>query len=207
MKIIIADDHKLIIEGLRIVVEKCFPDSKVFGVSNKEDLLELLQKEKIDILFQDIKFGKWDARDFLKTLKEEYPDLIILIISSLSNLSVVRVLMNQGANGYLTKSDANEEIPIAVNKVLKGETYISPAIQKQMKSATLKSKNRDSIELTSREKEVLSLILQEKTTSQIADHLFLSPKTIESHRANLFLKFDVKNLVGLIKKAIYAGFI
>jgi len=203
MHILIADDHALIIDGFVTVIKNHDASIGCYRATNKLELFETLESNHVDILFQDVMFGKNDARDFVKEIKEKYPELKIIIVSTLEDKQTVETLLKQGVNGYLVKSDSSNEIISALTAVSEGKTFISNNLKRQGTS----SLKKNTIILTSREKEVLALILQEKTTKQIADKVCLSEKTVESHRANLFIKFGVKNLAGLVKQAILEGFL
>lgn len=204
MNILIADDHHLVLEGLTNVLET-MENVKIFQAKNKNLLLYQLRSHKIDILFQDILFGDHNAREFIKEIIKEFPSLKIIIISSISDLEVVDSLFKQGIHGYLLKSDDLSEISSSIATVMDNQIYISAEIRDltyREKRLNLKS----NVVLTPREKEVLKLILKEKTTNEIGEKLDVSTKTVEKHRANLFIKFGVKNVVGLVKKAIMEGY-
>lgn len=205
MKILIADDHSLIIDGFITVLKNQDPSISCYMAIDKLKLFEILKNNPIDILFQDIMFGKTDARDFIKEIKENYPKLKIIIISSLADENTVNTLFKQDVDGYLLKSDPKEEIFRAIETLHKEGKFISKGLVNNGNQNLIRQKQN--ILLTPREKEILSLILQEKTTKEIAELVFLSEKTVENHRANLFIKFDVKNLAGLVKKAILEGFL
>jgi len=204
MKVLIADDHALIIDGFVTVIKNYDTSIGCYKATNKHELFEILEVNPVDVLFQDVMFGKSDARDFVKEIKEKYPLLKIIIVSTLEDKHTVETLLKQGVDGYLVKSDTSSEIISALTAVLQGEKFISKSLTRQGTSSTLKTHN---IILTPREKEILNLILQEKTTKQIANKVCLSEKTVENHRTNLFIKFGVKNLAGLVKKAILEGFL
>lgn len=204
MNILIADDHHLVLEGLTNVLET-MENVKIFQAKNKNLLLYQLRSHKIDILFQDILFGDHNAREFIKEIIKEFPSLKIIIISSISDLEVVDSLFKQGIHGYLLKSDDLSEISSSIATVMNDQIYISAEIR----DLTYREKRLDlksTVVLTPREKEVLKLILKEKTTNEIGEKLDVSTKTVEKHRANLFIKFGVKNVVGLVKKAIMEGY-
>lgn len=203
MKVLVADDHELIIDGFVTVIENYDASIECYRATNKFELFETLESVSVDMLFQDVMFGKNDARSFVKEIKEKYPELKIIIISTLEDNNTVETLLKQGVDGYLAKSDSSNEIISALTAVSEGKTFISNNLKKQGTT----SLRKNTIILTPREKEVLSLILQEKTTKEIADKVCLSEKTVENHRANLFIKFGVKNLAGLVKQAILEGFL
>ena len=154
---------------------------------------------------RDIRFGKDDAREFLAGIMESYPTLKIIILTSIMETGLVESLFKMGVTGYLLKSDESDEICRAIHSVRVGEKFISTELKEII------SGNRvdfyKNIIITPREKEILDLILQEKTTREIAREVFLSEKTIENYRASLFLKFDVKNMAGLVRKAVLEGYI
>lgn len=196
MKVIIADDHQLIINGLQSVLTEKYPQVEVDGAINKSILYELLATNKYDVLIQDLKFGADNAKDFLKEIKSEYPSLKKIVLSSISDSVTIKQLSNL-VDGYVIKSESLEELTNAISKVTNGEKYFS-----ELASNRLKENSVDEITLTRREKEVLQVTLQEKSIKEIADILCISEKTVELHRSNLFVKLDVKNITGLVKKAI-----
>lgn len=204
MNILIADDHHLILEGLGNILRE-LRNARVYEAKNKMHLMHHLREDRIDILFQDILFGNHDARNFLMEIKDKFPDLKIIIISSISELEVIESLLKQGVNGYLLKSDDLKQILEAIDVVMENEIYISSDIQEMYMGKT-QIEQRSSINLTPREKEVLDLILKEKTIKEIADKLIISSKTVEKHRANLFIKFQARNIAGLVKKAVLEGY-
>lgn len=207
MTIAIVDDHQLIIDGFVSVVQNAYPNSKVRTAANERGLFSILKQEKIDVLFLDIRLQHSDARDFMKKLRTEYPTLAIIIISSLSDLPTIETLFKQGADGYLLKSDPKAEIIRAIKTATsRSEKFISKGIEAKYFAHNI-VKNHRSTHLTPRESEILSLILDGKTTKEIAKSVFLSEKTIENHRTNIFMKFDVKNVASLVKKAILEGYL
>lgn len=159
-----------------------------------------------DLLFQDVRFGNNDARDFIKTVMETYPSMKVIIISSLDDSNTIKTLLNQGVHGYILKSDSEQEIFNAIQSVMGKNIYISPEVKKLYTERELLFCSQKVI-LTPRENEVLQLIASEKSSREIASELSLSEKSIEYYRSNLLLKFGAKNVVGLVKKALLEGFI
>lgn len=206
MNIIIADDHSLILEGCFNILVKAFNDSKILKAESKEELYHRLATDPIDILLQDIRFGKYDAREFISEIRTKYPDLKIIIISTYTDELTVNSLLIKGVHGFVSKSDDSNELIKAINTVIKGETYLSSDI-KYNTGVTRAQSTSQLPDLTNREKEVLRCIMNGATIKQTAEQLFLSEKTIETYRANLFLKFDASNVALLVKKAIMLGFI
>lgn len=197
MKLIIADDHHLIVEGLKTAIEKSYPDFEIYSAMNKLELFELLKKHHVNILVQDIKFGDSNARDFLDGIKKSFPKLKIILLSSVSDSVSIRQLSKK-VDSYILKSESLDEIIAAIDSALIGGKYFSKEATKRLNEFP----EDDEVVLSRREKEVLAVIMKEKSIKEIAEILFISEKTVEMHRSNLFVKLDVKNLTGLIKKAI-----
>ncbi len=197
MNIIIADDHQLILDGLKSVVKTNFPNSTIHTAINKAELFEILSHNKIDILIQDVKFGAHHASDFIEELTVEYSNTKVIFLTSVSD-SVSIAKLSHRVSGYILKSESLEEIIKAIRQVSIGEVYFSEQSRAKMDQLI----PDEEVVLTRREKEVLEVIMQEKSTKEVAEILSISEKTVELHRSNLFVKLDVKNLTGLIKKTI-----
>ncbi|HLW40045.1 MAG TPA: response regulator transcription factor [Brumimicrobium sp.] len=203
MNIAIAEDHKLIIDGLTTLLEA--KGHSVFYAMNSEELEQLLKEEVIHVLIQDIRFGSVDARTIIPNFLNDYPKMKIVALSSLEDYATIKSVMALGVHGYLAKTQSPELIFDAIEAVFSGQTYLCPESKK------INSKNKDIssesvIQLSTREREVLASILAEKSTKEIANSLCISEKTVEYYRSNLFLKFGVKNVSGLVKRAILQGF-
>ncbi len=201
MKIIIADDHELILSGLETKIKNHFPQSEIIKTIHKTALFEALKNNEIDILLQDIKFGFDDARDFINEIKEKYPKLKIIVLSSISDSVSIQKIINKGIDAYVLKSESSDEIILAIENVILGKKHFSDEIEKRIQ----KPENSSQIILTRREKEILEVIMKEKSTKEIAEILSISEKTVEMHRSSLFIKMDVKNITGLVKKVIALG--
>lgn len=197
MKIIIADDHHLIVEGLKTAIQKSHPDFEIYSAMNKIELFEILQSNNVKVLIQDIKFGDSNAKDFIDEIKIRFPKVKIILLSSVSDSVSIRQLSKK-VDSYILKSESLDEIIAAIDSTLKGDKYFSKESLKRLNEFP----EDDQIILSRREKEVLAVIMKEKSIKEIAETLFISEKTVEMHRSNLFVKLDVKNLTGLIKKAI-----
>lgn len=208
MNILVSDDHQLILDGIGTYIKKCYPESEIAFAKTKSALIAELNTVRYDVLLQDIRLGNDDAREFIKDIFRIQPEIKVIIVSTLFDTTTVKTLLNQGAHGYVIKVDGLDEIHQAIEAVLNGTTYLSSALQKQLidSSLTTQTTHQGKVMLTEREKEVLKAILDEKSTKAIAESLFISEKTVEGYRANLFVKFDVKNVAGLVKKAILQGF-
>ena len=202
MKILLADDHFLVLDGLEVLLSTFEFVEKTQSVLNFVELKETLKEESFDILLLDIHFGKHDGRTIIQEIKQLMPDIKVIALTSHSDTVTIKSSVNAGFDGYLLKIDGREEIEKALKAVMNDEKYFSPKTQ-QVFFETQTSKNKT--ELTEREKEILQLIVQEKTTKEIAEQLCVSEKTVETHRASIMQKLEVKNIAGMVKKAIMQG--
>jgi DNA-binding NarL/FixJ family response regulator len=201
MNIVIAEDHALIVDGLRSLLES--NGYLVFHAPDELALLKLLQQEKVDLLIQDIRFGKVDARTIIPTIREQFSEVKILVLTSLDDLASVQSILATNIQGYIIKTEPSELILEAIVTITAGKTYLSPEVQSLLVG---KESAQPEIQLSERETGVLNGILDEKSTKEIAETLYISEKTVEHYRSSLFTKFDVKNVSGLVKKAILLGF-
>lgn len=204
MRILLADDHFLVLNGLEVLLSTFGFVKETKSVLNYMELKEALKKEKFDVLLLDIHFGKHDGREIIQEINQLMPSMKIIALTSHADAVTIKSSVNAGFDGYLLKIDGREEIENALKAVTNNEKYFSPKTQ-QFFFETQTSKN--TVELTEREKEILQLIVQEKTTREIAEQLFLSEKTIETHRGNIMLKLEVRNIAGMVKKAIMQGLV
>jgi len=202
MKILIADDHHLIIEGLEKVLHKAFPNYQIFCATNLEDLRSTLLNEDIDVLIQDIKFGQFNANDFINELKNDYPKLKIIIVSSISDHTTIQKFYRK-TDGYIIKSEHTNELIKAIKTVVSGEKFLSCRTKNLIDNLNIDCE----IVLSRREKEIITVIMKEKSINEIAEELCISPKTVEMHRSNLFAKLGVNNITGLVKTVIAKGLV
>lgn len=202
MKILLADDHFLVLDGLEVLLSTFEFVEKTQSVLNFMELKEMLKKQSFDVLLLDIHFGKHDGRAIIQEIKQLMPDMKVIALTSHSDSVTIKSSVNAGFDGYLLKIDGREEIEKALKAVMNDEKYFSPKTQQTFFEMNA-TKNK--AELTEREKEILQLIVQEKTTKEIAEQLCVSEKTVETHRAGIMQKLEVKNIAGMVKKAIMQG--
>ncbi len=209
--IAITDDHRLVIMGAENML-RSFTDVMVTATYNSgAALLEGLKKEQPDVLLLDIMIPDINGKDLAEIIKEKYPDIRMIALTSLDAPSHVNGMMRRGCLGYLLKNTDPETMIQAIHTVYAGKEFLDPVIKEQLVQSILKEQKLHPMEtipvLSQREKEVLQLIVQEYTSQQIADKLFISLRTVESHRFSIFQKLDVKNMVGLVKVAIQMGLV
>ncbi|VTR52970.1 response regulator [Sphingobacterium thalpophilum] len=206
IKIAITDDHPLLLEGLKNIIN-AHEDYEVVGMyANAADLFNHIESDHPLVLLLDINLPDANGIDLVKGLKENYKDLKIVAFSVHNELAVINSILNEGADAYLQKNAHGYEIIAAITQVLLGNRYICEKTQ-----AILNKKTDTGLKqvpkLTRREKEILSYVAKGLTTNQIADALFISSHTVESHRKNLMEKFQTKSVTAAVKSAIEYGLI
>lgn len=204
MKILIADDHFLVLDGLELLLSTFNFVEKTNRASNYFELKIELANDKFDVLLLDIHFGKHDGREIISEIKKIQSEMKVIALTSHSDTATIKSAISTGFDGYLLKIDGRDEIEKALKTVLAGEKYFSSKTQQSFFETQT---NPQKIELTEREREILQLIVHEKTTKEIAETLFLSEKTIETHRGNIMLKLEARNIAGIVRKAIMLGLV
>lgn len=204
MKILLADDHFLVLDGLEILLSTFSFVNETKRALNFNELKNNMEEQAFDVLLLDIYFGKQDGREIIQEIKALQPGMKIIALTSHSDWVTIKSSISAGFDGYLLKIDGREEIENALLTVIKNERYFSSKTQQIFfEMSTAKNKT----ELTDREKEVLQAIVEEKTTKEIAAQMYISEKTVETHRSNIMMKLEVKNIAGMVKKALIDGLV
>lgn len=205
IRILVVDAQKLVADGL-VVTLRAEPRLQVVGyASNGEGLLERLLALQVDLVMMDVSLPKKDGIDTMRELRRKSPGLKVLAHSALREIEYVNSMFVEGASGYLVKGGPPEEIIQAVDTVMGGGRYVSPAARASIERGyqhTDKRIDGEYIGLTTREREVIRLIALERTSTEIADALCISEETVKSHRKNLMHKLDVRSSAGLVKYAV-----
>jgi DNA-binding NarL/FixJ family response regulator len=203
IKILIVDDHPLVLEGLKSLLSDSEGITVAGTASNAIDAIAFLKSNPVDIAFLDINLPDISGIELCKKVKEQFPDVKTLALSTFSERAYVSRMIQNGASGYLIKSSSKEEILEAISQVQAGGYFMNVNFEQNASSPAPKTVPF----LTRREKEVLLLIAEGLTNPQIADQLFVSVTTVNSHRQNLLMKFEVSNTASLIKLAAGLGLI
>ena len=209
IKVYLADDHQMLIEGMKAVI-KTNDNFEVVGFSlNGIQLIEQVEKTRADILVMDINMPEKDGIEVLKELSNTKKSFKVIVLSSYDDLKLVKEVINLGARGYLTKQSVGDNIIEALTEVHNGEEYFCNIMQdKILASFKQNNKNDDLSELlppiylTNRELVIIKLIALEYSGKMISEKLFISTNTVETHRKNLLKKLNVKSSIGLVKYAI-----
>lgn len=209
IKVAIADDHLLIIGGLSSMLKKNKKFQLIFSATSGPELFLKLRETLPDVLFLDIQLPGLSGIEICKIVKQDYPSVRIIALTNHEESHFVKQMLRNGASGYLLKNTDGGRIAEAVEQVMQGGQYIDQVLQRAMLDELLSGKKKTTagIMLTKREQEILGLIAQEYSNQEIADKLFISLRTVETHRLNISQKLNVKNTVGLVKEAYQRGLI
>ncbi len=196
-RILIVDDHPLIAQSLSSIIS----DSKVGEVvsiaGTSKQCLEMVATKHIDLILLDINLPDGSGLEICKTIKNKYPHIKILALSSFEEYTIIRKMLENGASGYILKNSMPEEVIEGIDTVLKGETFLCHEVD-----LILKKKPEQQIFLTPRETELLKFICEGHTNPEIAEKLFLGVETINSYRKNLLYKLNARNTAVLVKIAM-----
>lgn len=206
-QLLIVDDHALIRQGVKSKVEQVYSDSNITMVESAEQALVFMAHHKVDVLLSDISMQGMNGIELCKMVKEKYPSVKVIIVTQHKQIWMVKQLYALNADGLVHKEDSLDELELALKACEKGERYFAPSINSLILTHLVSdaASVTGEIVLTMRERAILNLIAQEFTTKEIADQLHIGEKTIETHRKNLLLKFEVRNMVGLVRKAMELG--
>lgn len=197
IKIFVTDDHYMVVEGMRSILLQEESFVWMGHATNASSCMAFIRQQQPDVLLLDINLPDKSGIDLCKEIKEKYPGIYILGLSSFNQQSYIQKMIQNGASGYLLKNASQAEIVKAIKTVVKGDTFLSA------ESANTIRENKDAQipVITRREKEVLQLIAQGFNNRAIAEKLFISATTVDTHRNNLLAKFDVKNSANLVSLA------
>jgi len=214
IQIAIADDEALFRKGLGMLLEDYQDLSIVLEAENGQDLLNQLYstQDLPDVLLLDMKMPVLNGVETAKLMREHFPDIPIIILSTHFSKAFILNMIEMGAASYLPKNTDPDEVVETIKSVLtKGFYYTNEVMQiireDFMNKNQPKVKVAQAVDITTREKEVLQLICEEYTTSEIADKLYISPRTVEGHRNNLLSKLGCRNMAGLVVNAIHLGLV
>jgi DNA-binding NarL/FixJ family response regulator len=203
IKLFIVDDHYMVIEGIRSLLQNEHDIEWTGHAMNAESCMAFLQRQQPDVILMDISLPDKSGIDLCREVKMKYSKIRILGLSTFNQRSYVEKMLENGASGYLLKNAGKEELLQGITSAMARKVYLSHEA-----AIALRSPGKDdSPQLTRREKEVLELIAAGMTNQMIADSLYISCTTVDTHRKNLLQKFDVNNVAALIKRAVKAGFI
>lgn len=198
IRVFIVDDHYMVVEGIRSLLQHEARIEWLGHAMNAESCLAFLKRQLPDVILMDINMPDKNGIELCKEVKELYPSVLILGLSTFNQQSFIQKMMENGASGYVLKNATQEELMAGLETVVRGKTYLSGEAALSLR----KQPEGETPVLTRREKEVLSLIAEGMTNAEIASKLFISVTTVDTHRKNLLTKFEAKNTAALVKIAM-----
>lgn len=198
VNILVVDDHSMVIEGMKAILSKIPAVTLAATACNAFEAIAALRNHPVDVAFLDINMPDISGIELCAKIKKEFPAVHVLALSTFKQRSYVSQMIANGASGYLLKSAGKEEIEEAIQAVVAGKMFFSIDINN---TAPEPPADDEPPTLTRREKEILQLIAEGMTNNEIAEKIFVSPYTVDTHRKNLLSKFEVNNTAMLIKKA------
>lgn len=208
IRILLADDHQLFLDGLSALLGQIASVEIVAAVSDGAQLLEKLKGSEGDLVIVDLHMPVLGGLETTKMIRELYPAVKVLGLTMDNEVDSVQDMLEAGASGYILKNTGKAELETAILQVMKGEVYLSQSLSNQLAQRLLLKKKavvEEACELdmlTEREVEILKMVALENSNTEIAEKLYISPKTVETHRKNLMKKIGVRNSLGIYKFAV-----
>jgi two-component system, NarL family, nitrate/nitrite response regulator NarL len=196
-----VDDHQIVIDGLDVLIG-FEADFEIVGTSNDPSkVIDILQNLDVDVLLTDTNMPQLSGIELCKLVRQNYPNIKILALSMNTEGETIREMVAAGASGYVLKTTSKQDLITALKTVGEGKKYFAQEALQSFLDATTKSQNTEEEELTPRELEIIKLIYEDLSNKMIADKLFISERTVETHRRNIYRKTNTQTVVGLLKMA------
>ncbi len=211
IRILLADDHTLIRSGIATLLQSIKDFSVVGEAEDGEDAVQKTSELHPAVVVIDLSMPKLSGIEATKIIKKRYPDTNVLVLTMHENEEYVYQILKSGASGYVLKSAGRDELAAAIRAAAKGERFFSPRISQIMAEGYVKRVEGSSdapkelVTLTRREREILALVAAGMTNQQIAEQLFISPRTVDTHRTNIMQKLEIHDLANLVRYAIEHG--
>ena len=207
IRLILVDDHKIVLDGIKALLDDLDGFDCVATAENGQKAIDLLKVFDVDVVLMDIDMPVMNGMEATRIVKKEFPNVKVISLTQHSERGMVKQLLECGSDGYLLKNIAQDELADAIRKVKAGENAFSEEVSMSLAGkAVEKNANGVEVELTEREIEILTLITEGLSSKQIGEKLFISPRTVDTHRTNLMNKLDIHNIAGLIRFALKNGY-
>lgn len=209
IRVLLVDDHRIILDGLKGLLEGVVDMECVGAVANGSEALELVRHVAVDVVLMDLDMPVMDGIDTLERMRRDHPAVRCIILSMHDEAAVVRRVMDLGADGYLVKNCGREELLFAIRSVHGGQRHFQGSVVSGLLEARQHKGTEHQLlkELSEREIEVLAALAEGLSNKEIGERLFISPRTVDTHRTNLMKKLDIHNLAGLVRLALKAGLV
>lgn len=204
IKVMLADDHQVVLDGLMALINATKDIEVVDMAHNGHHALQILEDQLVDVAVLDIEMDVMDGLVATKQIKNLYPNVRVLILTMYNNEKFIKEIIKSGASGYILKNKSGNELVKAIRTVYQGQEYFTDTVKETLIASLQKKKKGEGYpaKLTTREKEVLHLIVEGNSSREISEKLFIAGTTVETHRRNLIGKLGVNGTKGLIKYAI-----
>lgn len=209
LRVLLVDDHALVRAGMRSLLQDIADIEVVAEASDGAEALAAAERERPDVVLMDIAMKGMNGLEAAARLRERQPEAKIIILSMHTSEEYVLLALRAGAAAYLIKDSATSELELALKCVMRGETYLSPAISRQVVDGYVQRVGAGAVPdpLTPRQREVLKRIAEGRSTKEIAFDLSLSVKTVETHRAQIMERLGIRDVAGLVRYAMRAGIV
>jgi len=210
IRVALADDHKIVRDGIKLMIRQHPGVEVIAEAENGKEVIDLCAKENIDLVIMDINMPQMDGIEATNRIKINYPEIKVLALTMSNDDVHIRKMIQAGASGYIMKSSGTVELREAIDTIMNGKHYFSDEATKSIMMDLVKNKgvtkSDEPVSITEREVEILELIVKEFTNQEIADKLFISPRTVDAHRRNLLQKTGARNTAGLVRYALTHNF-
>ncbi len=208
IRVAIVDDHQIVIDGITALLQS-HDRIRISAVSTSpKEILQFLQSNQVDILLTDIMMPEMNGQELAKEVKRNFPNVRILALSMSGQGDIVNAMINDSdISGYVLKNIGKEELTAAIEKIYNGGIYFTDEVLSELERYSNVQKDNEEAHLTAREIEIIRLIEKEYSNKEIADALFISERTVETHRKNIFRKTKTSSVIGLIKYSYEHGLI
>ena len=207
IRLLLVDDHHIVLDGIKALLDEVEGFDCIATADNGQKALDMLNVFDVDVVLMDIDMPVMNGMEATKRIKKEYPKVRVISLTQHSERGMVQKLLDCGSDGYLLKNIAQDELTTAIRRVYNGENVFSSEVTMRLAGkAVEKNASGIDVELTEREIEILSLISEGLSSKQVGEKLFISPRTVDTHRTNLMNKLDIHNIAGLIRFALKNGY-
>ena len=211
IKVLVADDHTILRQGIKSLLANEEEIEVIGEAKDGREALTIIEETLPDVILMDIAMPGLNGLEATRRIKKKFPRMKVLVLTMYTNEEYIFQILNAGANGYLVKETAFQDLISAIKAVYKNEAFMSPSISKKVINSYIKrAQNDEEVTcevLTTREREILQLIAEGNSSKKIAELLFISPKTVETHRTHIMDKLNIHNRTGLVKYAIRKGIV
>lgn len=214
INVVLVDDHQIVREGIRALLEQTGKVNVVGEASGRQGLIPLIEAEKVDIVFMDISLDGESGLDLTTLISRDFPGIHVIILSMYNSEDFVFNALKAGARAYLPKNTTRQELEQAMQEVMEGGSYFGEPVSTLILKSYMRMAREDASEegpgekdLTVREMDILRLFAEGKTNQEIANELFISIRTVESHKNHIMRKLEIRSVVDLVKFAIRKGII